>query len=133
MCPRLASNPSSVRHSLDMPGVQEYATSANGASFQHQTFNLSQSFLVSFPSPTCPPPCLNLKSKHQTTAPHASHLAAPACLLSDHSHGDQADVTVSVGGKVPQYNICPATLHNPLVGPGPCGAGAAEARLFSFK
>lgn len=103
--------------------------------FQHLTSNLPRSFLVSFPSPTCPPPCLNLKSKQQTTVPHASHSAALACLLSDHSRGDQTDVTVSVGGKTPQYTIYPATLHNPLMGPGPCGAGAqaAEAHLFSFK
>lgn len=102
----------------------------------HIKLFLPHSFLVSFPSPTCPPPCLNLKSKHQTTAPTpASHSAALACPLPDHSHGDQADVTVSVGGKAPQYTSCPATLHNPLIGQGPCGAGAqaAEAHLFSLK
>lgn len=133
--PRLASNTSPARRSLNQLGLQEYATAASYASFQHQTFNLPHRFRFSFPSPTCPPPCLNRKSKHQTTAPHASHSAALACLLSDHSRGDQTDVTVSVGGKAPQYTICPATLHNLLIGPGPCGAGAqaAEAHLFSFK
>lgn len=131
--PRLTSNPSSACHSLGMLGLQKFATVACHASFQQQTFNLPHSSLFSFPSPMRPPPCLNLKSKHQTTAAYSSHSAALACLLSDHSCGDQADVTVSVGGKAPQYNICPATLHNPLIGPGLCGAGAqaAEAHLFS--
>lgn len=135
MRPRLASNPSSACHSLGTLGLQKFATTACHASLQQQTVNPPHSFLFSFPSPTHPLPCLNLKLKHQTTAPYASHSAALACLLSDHSRGDQAEVTVSVGGETPQYDICPATLHNPLIGPGPCGAGAqaAEAHLFSFK
>lgn len=72
------------------------------ANLHQQTFNLIHSLLFSFPSPHTPfAPCLNLKSKHQTTAPHTSDSAALACLPSDHSHGDQADVTVSAGGKAP--------------------------------
>lgn len=73
------------------------------ANLQQQTFNLSHSLLfcsLSLP-PTLPSPWLNLKSKHQTTAPHTSHLVALACLPSDHSHGDQADVTVSVERQAP--------------------------------
>lgn len=135
MWPRLASNPSSAYHSLDKPGPRGMPPQPAALDFHIKLF-LPHSFLVSFPPPTCPLPCLNLKSKHQTTAPTpASHSAALACPLPDHSHGDQADVTVSVGGKAPQHTSCPATLHNPRIGQGPCGAGAqaAEAHLFSLK
>lgn len=130
MWPSLVSNSSSSCHSRNVLGLQECATTASSASFQQQTFPTCPSLLLSFPSPTRPSPCLNLKSKHQTTAPYPSH---SACLLSDHSHGEQVDVTVSAGGKVPQYKICP--LHRTtlsLIGPGPCGAGAQAVRHIYF-
>lgn len=76
--PRMASNPSSACHSLCTLGLQKFAAAACHASLQRQTFNPPHSFFFSFPSPTRPPPCLNLKSKHQTTAPYASHSAALA-------------------------------------------------------